>query len=133
MCVSVCMLRAGDVLQTVNKHYICERLATNPLPVVPTPDSAAPVDCSTMPAMPQGAVAPVALINAGGPAMCNYFAADNDDSQGVCKNSWIADRYSRMIQKCAHWVGVGLAVHQRTHSPLPLVRKEDNHSLSVMP
>lgn len=78
----VCMHRAGIMLQTVNKHYICERPATNPLPVAPTPDNAAPIDCSTMPAMPQGAVAPVALINAGGPAMCNYFAADNDGSQG---------------------------------------------------
>jgi hypothetical protein len=28
-------------------------------------------------------VAPVALINAGGPAMCNYYAADNDASQGA--------------------------------------------------
>lgn len=70
------------LLQTVNKHYICERPATNPVPVAPTPDNAPLADCSTMPAMPQGAVAPVALINAGGPSMCNYFAADNADSPG---------------------------------------------------
>lgn len=82
----------AHVLQTVNKHYICERPATNPLPVAPTPDNAAPIDCSTMPAMPQGAVAPVALINAGGPAMCNYFAADNDASQGVCGGGVLAAR-----------------------------------------
>jgi len=65
------------VLQLVNKHYICERPATNPVPVTPTPGGSAPVDCSTMPAMPQGTLAPVRLINAGGPAMCNYYAADN--------------------------------------------------------
>jgi hypothetical protein len=33
--------------------------------------------------MPQGAVGAVALINAGGPALCNYFAADTAASQGA--------------------------------------------------
>jgi hypothetical protein len=69
--------------QLVNKHYICERPATNPVPVTPPPADAAPVDCSSLPGMPVGAVAPVALVNAGGPAMCNYYAADTTSSQGT--------------------------------------------------
>lgn len=84
--------------QNVNKHYICERPATNPNPVAPTPDNTAPVDCTTMPAMPQGAVAPVALINAGGPAMCNYFAADNDASPGEHPHLHKYSRWSQTAQ-----------------------------------
>lgn len=48
----------------------------------PTGSAGTTPDCSHLPALPDKAVKAVAAINAGGPALCDYWQGDNKDAPG---------------------------------------------------